>query len=525
MALARCYEAIGDVKRAEDAYREVLAARPEDPDALRGRAGLLLLAGQREAAEKILDTILGLKGPAAAEAVEWAKQVEATLLASTGDYQQSLKALELLRAGPQAPGGAPVAATPANRRATAFVLAERPNLADRREAIAILEGMVADRTAQPHDLFRLANLCELVGDWPKAREHFQRLLGVDKDNPAYLAPLARGLVAHDELVDAGVWLDRLEQLQPRAPGTVEIRARLLTKQGRADAAVALLERLVKEQSDQLGPVAALLEGLGQLKPAEAMYRALADRQKEPGPKRDAALILAEFLGRRGRPREGIDLVERAWRERRPGDVKADAAIATTGVAVLVVSEADEAQARRVGAILDEAIKAHPGQITFRFDLANLRSLQGRPKDAEAIYREIYDRDQTKGAPLNNLAWLLALQQGRGDEALKLINQSIDLDGPDPHRLDTRALAYLALGRPDDAAKDLEDVLAVRPTADAYFHLAQAHLKAGRRDAALTAFRSAKAAGLRAETLHPLERDAYRRLSRDLGQDLAANGPA
>jgi tetratricopeptide (TPR) repeat protein len=530
LALARCYEAIGDVKRAEAAYREAMAARPEDPDALQGLARLLVRAGQMGDAEAVLGTLLGLKGPAAAEAVAWAKRVKSGLLSATGDYQKSREALELLQAGSQAPGGAPaVAATPEDRRATALVFAKRPNLADRREAIAILEGMVADRSDQPQDLALLANLCDLVGDWPKARDYLQQLLGADKNNPAYLAPLARGLVAHGERAEAEVWLDRLEQLQPKAPGTVEIRARLLVAQGRAPEAVARLEGLVKERPDQLAAAAALLEDLRQPEAAKAMYRALAARQKEPGPKRAATLILAEFLGRRGRPREGIDLVERAWRERPgvgdAGAIAAAEAIATAGVAVLVAAEADAAQARRVEAILDEALKAHPDQITFRFDLANLRSLQGRPKDAEAIYREIYERDKTKGAPLNNLAWLLALQEGRGSEALDLINESIKLDGPDPHRLDTRALAYLALGRPDDAVKDLEGAVAVAPSADAYFHLAQAHLKAGRRPEAVEAFRKAKDAGLRAETLHPLERDAYRRLNGDLGPDLAANGPA
>jgi tetratricopeptide (TPR) repeat protein len=120
-----------------------------------------------------------------------------------------------------------------------------------------------------------------------------------------------------------------------------------------------------------------------------------------------------------------------------------------------------------------------------------------------------------GSSYNNLAWLLALQGGREDEALSLANRAIELDGAIPDLLDTRALAYLATGRGDLAIQDLEEAIAVSPAPDKSFHLARAYALAGRRREADEALQEARDAGLRPEDLHPLERATYQLLLKQL----------
>src|SRR5262249_19084329 len=95
-----------------------------------------------------------------------------------------------------------------------------------------------------------------------------------------------------------------------------------------------------------------------------------------------------------------------------------------------------------------------------------------------------------------------------------INLAIDVAGPQPQLLDTRAVVYLAMDRSEPAITDLEQALADSPSAFRYFHLARAHRLAQHPEAAAQAFRKATEAGLELELLHPTERVAFREMSRD-----------
>src|SRR5262249_39182417 len=112
-------------------------------------------------------------------------------------------------------------------------------------------------------------------------------------------------------------------------------------------------------------------------------------------------------------------------------------------------------------------------------------------------------------------WLQVLQAGNGAEALKTVQRAIDIAGPIPELLDTRAVVYLALGQPDQAVKDLEEAVADTPTAHRYFHLAQAHLAVNHRAAAAAALRQGRALGLSGKTVDPLERKVFARVCADL----------
>ena len=111
--------------------------------------------------------------------------------------------------------------------------------------------------------------------------------------------------------------------------------------------------------------------------------------------------------------------------------------------------------------------------------------------------------------------MLAFEPGKGREALETINRAIALDGPKPDLLDTRAVVQLSLGQSEPAVRDLQDAIAVNPAGTHYFHLAQAYLQSSDRKSAADALEKGKAAGLTAESLHPLEREAYRQLVGEL----------
>jgi cellulose synthase operon protein C len=251
----------------------------------------------------------------------------------------------------------------------------------------------------------------------------------------------------------------------------------------------------------------LLEELGQYAAAEEMMRKYVSQARQP----QASLVLAGFLGRRNRLSEALDLCEKAWGSSPPEIV------AAAVVSVLYAVSVDDSQCQRAARSVERELTKMPSNAGLLFQLGNIRSLEGRYQEAEALYRDSYARDPNNSGPLANLAWLLARRDGKGSEAVEIIARAILLDGPTPDLLDTRGIAYLAIGRSDLAIKDLEDAVAVSPSGLKFAHLAQAYLMANRRIDAGAALESAKAAGLRTENLTPLENKACRGLLEELAQ--------
>ena len=521
LALAQCHAALGHDDRADALYREAAAAAPDDGEVRRAAANYYLGRGRIADAEPHLRGLIELKGRTPADAA-WARRVLAMLLSVRGDRKLSVEAMKLLglstaEAGDPAQDAAADAPLD-DRRARAKVLAMQPSRARRREAIQILEKIARGANADAGDLFLLAQLYDKDGERARAREQFQKLLASAPTRkspryPAYLASYADALLRWGDAGQAEVWLARLVELTPQAPATIHLRARLLAARRRGDEAATLVTDYVKDKDAQVLPAAVLLEGLGQFTAAEALYR----RYAAPGdPAR--ALTLGEFLARRGRLGEALDLFEAAWATCPPE------AVAGAGLAMLYATKADEGQIRRIEGRIVAALRAHPDSVSLNFSLANLLTLQGRYADAEAIYRRMSGAGG-RGATsaLNNLAWLIAARGGDAAEARGLIDRAIALAGPRPDLIDTRALTALAMGRGREAINDLEGALAVAPDASMYMHMARARLLAGDRTAAAEALREAKAAGLDPAALHPLERAAYDRLASTLAASVGGQG--
>ncbi len=505
LALARCFAEVGDVEQARAQLEAALAARPDDLAALRAAASFAVATGAVRDAEANLRKIIDLKSKAPDDA-DWARRLLAIVLASSGDRRRSLEALKLLNLVDEGASYLPAADEPVDEiRAKAKVLSLRNTRDARLAAIGGLKHVIAREPPRPDDRYLLAQLYEADGNWPKAREQLQSLLAGNGENPVYLAHNTLILLRQGLNDEAQSWLGKLEKLEPRSLRTLDLKARLLKARGRAGEAAALLEALVREKADQVGSVAKLLEELGQVAAAEKLYRQFASQPLEP----QARLVLAGFLGRQNRLAEALDLCEKAWTSCPPE------AVAAATVAVLYSAPIDDAQCRRAGHSLERELRKTPESAALLFHLANIRSLEGRYPEAEKLYRQSFTHDQNNSGPLTNLAWLRARWAGKGAEALKLVAQAMLLDGPAPDVLDTRAVAYLALGRSELAIKDLEDAVAVHPSPLKYLHLAEAYLTASRRPEATVALQSARTAGLSADSLPPLERETCRRLLAEL----------
>jgi len=117
---------------------------------------------------------------------------------------------------------------------------------------------------------------------------------------------------------------------------------------------------------------------------------------------------------------------------------------------------------------------------------------------------------SKGTARRPLAFVLGLT-GKPAQALKLIQAAVDEGGPHPALLDTRAVVYLAGRQADLPINDQQQMMAQAPPGSRYFHLAQAHLLLKDRRAARAAYRRVAALGLQEDSLHALERAAFRKL--------------
>jgi tetratricopeptide (TPR) repeat protein len=499
LVLARCEEALGHDEEADGLYRKALQENPHDVATLRRVAENHLRRGRPKEAEPVLRALVaqGIKAPADAA---WARPILAVVVAS-GNPSEVHSALEMAgvldSAAPAKPGPSALELID-DRSARARVLAVQPGRPKRREAIKILEELGRSRSLASDDRFLLAQLLEREHDWSGACRHLQILAASEDPEPVVLAHYVRDLLRQGDNSSARIWLAKLDALEPQAFEPLALRARLLVAEGYVEDAVRRLEAEARARSDRSESCASVLEDLGRFDAAEAVLRRSAAQPGAP----ERALVLAKFLGRRNRAGEALDLCAaarprcRAW------------AVADAALAVLDTAESGDTHFRRVEAWLDTAIREHPEAPSYLFSLACLRHIEGRYDEAKKLYRDVLRKDPEYGPALNNLAYLLALGEGRAAEAEGLIARAIQSLGPLPQLLDTRAAVYLAMGRHDAAIDDLEEAVEAAPRASRLLHLARAYSRAGDTSRAATTFRRAKDLGLDPRHLHPTERAAY-----------------
>jgi tetratricopeptide (TPR) repeat protein len=221
---------------------------------------------------------------------------------------------------------------------------------------------------------------------------------------------------------------------------------------------------------------------------------------------DLVLLRVQRLAGEGRLQEALDLCE-SVRSAVP------VAAAQAGVGVLRTCNGDAASTRRVEKWVKGIVEGRR-TATALVLLADLRDYQRRYREAVALDREVLQANPHHLVALNNLAWLLAMTDD-AKEAMPVIDHALTLARSTAVVFDTRAVVLLRLKKNDEALKDVKLALALAPTAESYFHLAQAEFQSGHSKAARDAWRKAQTLGLQCEALHPLEQPGYRELKEAL----------
>ncbi|OJW20998.1 MAG: hypothetical protein BGO49_30065 [Planctomycetales bacterium 71-10] len=522
------------IASAKEWHRRAQAAKPADFSRRRAYVEFLLRMSLVDDVEAELTSIL--KPADASRAVDpadlaWARRTLALTYVAradlTGDYQQALKALYLYAPPDKADEKLPEEAE--DLRVLARVYAAQRIVSYRTKAAAILKKLVDERRASEDDRYLLARIYKADGDWDKAHAELAELVREER-RPASTQDLAQqvGRLTYfaSELIDrlkppasdadagaaeAQALIDRLKAFQPDSFNVLSLQVRLDKARGKDAEALAKVKAIADRP--QVAPALAralggLAEKVGLLDEAEALLK----RNATASPRLEDQLEYAAFLGRRGRIKDALDVCEPLWKAAPNPEP-----VTPTVISILLSEQTfhDPDQVARVSGWIERTLQQKPDAPLLTIALGTIRDRQERYSEAVELYRKALARNASEVVPLNNLAWLMTLQGDKGADPLKFINRAIQLRGPVPELLDTRAVVYMTNGDNPKAIKDLEDVVAIDPAPSRYFHLARAYLAAGDQDAARRSLSKARDEGLKESDIHPLERPALAQVEKAL----------
>ncbi len=499
LTLAQCYWTAGEVGKAEPLFLATVKDRPHDAETLRLAASFFLDQNDPDRAAPLVAELLKPETRTSQADLAWAKRTRMMLNFAGGfspeQVDQALKSVE-----------AELESDPDQRdlqRMRAVLFSMR--YCRRHEAIQALESMDREYGLTSRDRLLLAKLYSAERDWPKLRIEIGKLLEEGAGQPRNLVFCVNWMTRLGQLDEAERWLRILKPLlfKDQAGVAMELEARLLKARNQIASIAPLIRNYVERYPDLVEAAALLLDRLNLPKEAEQAYRASLARSPSD-PRRTLALI--EHLARQDRPQEALDLCEPALKAWRPEIV------ALAGLAITRSRSVTEPQRRKVEGWLEEAVHQQPDNIFVNTKLGLLRSLQGDYQEAEAIFRRILSANRDNVEAMNNLAWLLAHRDKSAEEALKLVDRAIDVAGPNPSLLDTRAVVLLQIGQGDKAREALQEAVSSDPDKSVcYYHLARTLQMTNLTSEARKALEQSRVLGLTQESVDHLEREEYRKL--------------
>lgn len=127
----------------------------------------------------------------------------------------------------------------------------------------------------------------------------------------------------------------------------------------------------------------------------------------------------------------------------------------------------------------------------RLTLASIQHTAGDFQGAETTLRDILKQSPRNPIALNNLGYFLTERDERFDEALKLIEQAVEIDPRNSSYLDSLGWVYFKLGKLNEAEKYLKDALRVDDSSSViHEHLGDVYQKQGKTDLAKASWQKA-----------------------------------
>lgn len=548
LALAECYDIVGDPKTAGERYQQALDLQPRELGPNKQLVFFLERSGQGQKAAELLEKLSSDPAP---DLARWARRHYATvLIMGPGGYDRRHKALGLVNQN------FPAAGKPDDEDVKARAVVQTIDPDTRKAGERTLKEFADRGDLTPDEYYLLARLYFDSGRVVESVEYFT---AAARPRPGVSAELLAGLVrahlalaAQKNATDLGGADRALERLKAMAPGSWEAvreearvlhrKAQFAAKRGDAEQvrdldakAKKLIADFPGSQTEAViaGYTGPLLEELGYAAEAEAAYRKLMEVSKSPAPHRWLAL----FLMQHKRSDEAIKLA-RQYEATAP-------VLLTAGLlsGAIRLNSPGEAAEREVLDWLDARVKQVEGREDAKPVYAALLGARAQVYDAQGkTDRTKYDkaiaeyRLALQYAPsdlaTNNLAMLIALHTpGQVGDAIARMNKLIGVRGPAPEYLDTRAVCYLVAGGafrspdaegkeadgPELARRDLEMAILQRREPAYLFHLAWAYQLKGDQSQLLLRMTEALNEGATPDAVHPLELPKFRELSGRAGR--------
>ncbi len=538
LAMGFIYEELGEPQNAGPCYEKAVQLKPDLPGPLRLLAEFYVHHHQLQRAAPLVERLLSGAVQSSESDLASARRMKAEILASEG-YLKLKEANALIDRNL----ASPLVSSQDKRLKVRFLLAD-PHSARGPQVLALAESLVSTGGAEPEpeDRFLLAHIYLDRGDWKRCQEQMGKLVNGGQRNSRDLEAYVRMLLDRDELSDAQRWLDQLDRLSPgtihsSSTASVSFHAELLFRGQHSGDVPGFLRAYVdqesadpKDQLDRMLVAAKLLEQLGDrltgprtrelaqgyFDKAGEWYRRY--NQKRPGVPGapGGEMLLAGFYARHGKLSQALDLLDRFGAKASPADLR------NAAVAVIHCETITSQQLQQVEKVLASAAAAGaPARGSPSIPLLDaqhfLKIGQEKFADAEDFCRQIIAQAPNNYRAHNNLGVLLAFSGNKPDEALAMVNRAIDLAGPRPELLDSRAQVHIARNEPQQALEDLASIVADKVDPVWLFHKARALMLEGQRQGAAAALLEARNKGLERAMIDLPERPLFDQLRQQLAK--------
>ena len=531
LLLAQWAEATQDSTEAERWYLDGLAMVPDDRALQLAAAAFFLKIGDVARSEPLWRGLLA-SNDRTVEGLTTIRRGLAACLLLKRAYPGLVEGLALLELNAEA------SENPGDRRIRARILASMPDAAHRREAIAELYRIEDSATLTVDDQMLLVQLFLNIGAWEDARRELVGLTIRRPDDIQILELALREFLSHHEGLEFPEdWFSRISELRPVDPVTRELGIRMVAASGETEEALDRLHRWAD------GSPASEFESTSTISPIEVAILAESlgdwfDRHNEPqkgrpfwneaervlrreGSRDDQSRVtLARFLIRRNKLDEAGSILESA------GGQVSCAEFVAVAIQWAYSSGGGAEACRSARQMIDRRWSlSNETNAEVLFGVASLAQLEGDFVEAESLCRRVLASDSESIMACNDLAFLLAHQDGHQGEALELIDRALAKAGRIGWLVDTDATVLRRAGQTDQALTLMQGLVAEEATPARWFHLAQAYRDNERLPEARVALQRALAAGLVEAALHPLERAEFREMVKQFGPSTAESTQA
>jgi tetratricopeptide (TPR) repeat protein len=519
LELSRTYEAFGDLQRAVGILQQHVEQRPDDSEAVLKLAALFVRNERPELAEPLLEKLLSSHTGAPRASAQAARRSLAIILAKKQNYREFQRATALMDQNAAEIPGIDIR----DLRTMATVLELSPTPADHLVAIGLLEKIDDRRQISHADRWRLGKLYIRVGLPEQAAPQFAQAARSGFADPVFLSDL----IVHQ--IQMGALAEDRQQIE-RLPATVSpseltrLRCRYLLGIGQNSVAVAELDNFVTASSDSEIRAERLLLAAGTCREAmrhdssanEAALSQTADRYLRVAVDEEPKQVehLVRWLLERRRDVEAFELLDVVWQQL-PAETAADLS------RDMLVVGSSRSRRELVEQHLVAKNQEQPESLELKLCLADVLSLGEEYEGAEELYRAILRVDSRHVPALNSLAWNLAMRGRLLDEAMTFADRAMAEAGPVPQLLDTRGCVKLAQSRLRAATDDLIAAAEGGNSPVTFLHLAFVQAETSDPELARQTLAHAVELGLRAEQLHPLDRDMFERLNAQLQSGLGS----